>query len=340
MFFPILNYDDGYGWTYGARTTASSISLGKGTHVVGAAVVGRRRRRAAVEVDRTFHVGPAHARSPDRSASRSARTRTTRSTIAAPRSRRARERRLFDVAHARRRGRRGRDVTFAPSHDRFWSAGADVDARHAPRPVVSVRRRLRRRRLVTRLNAIGTTRGALVSRRRSIATGSTRAATSGCSARTSSPSARSTTRRRRPLPHYEQLLLGGSLAARARRRRVCRRHAAASGRVELRAPFIVAAQHRPHRLQRLHRRRLASRPTASASPTSTHVSRRRRRPVPDRRDHPTELRRRALARRPGHAISLRDRLQLLTLVEAHRLGMPHARTRNAPGCRMLNRCDG
>ena len=57
MFFPILNYDDGYGWTYGAQTAVVN-ALGKGTRRGGAAVVGRAPSSAAVEVDRTFKTGP------------------------------------------------------------------------------------------------------------------------------------------------------------------------------------------------------------------------------------------------------------------------------------------
>ena len=56
MFFPILNYDDGYGWTYGGQT-AIVDALGKGTRVSVPLSWGGTRR-AAIEADRTFKTGP------------------------------------------------------------------------------------------------------------------------------------------------------------------------------------------------------------------------------------------------------------------------------------------
>jgi outer membrane protein assembly factor BamA len=130
MFFPILDYDDGYGWTYGGRTTIVDI-LGKGTHVSVPLSWGGTRE-AAVEADHTFKSGPLtrlsgsfgvaqrenpHYEIDDR--------RTTLSGRA--------ERRLFDklTLGAEAGGSR---VTFEPSHDRFWSGGADVtlDTRNDP----------------------------------------------------------------------------------------------------------------------------------------------------------------------------------------------------------------
>jgi len=56
MYFPIVYYDDGYGWTYGARTSLVNIA-GKGTHIAVPLTWGADKH-AAVEVDRTFHGGP------------------------------------------------------------------------------------------------------------------------------------------------------------------------------------------------------------------------------------------------------------------------------------------
>jgi outer membrane protein assembly factor BamA len=56
MFFPIIYYDDGYGWTYGARTTVVDL-MGKGTHLMVPLSWGANKR-AAIEADRTFKSGP------------------------------------------------------------------------------------------------------------------------------------------------------------------------------------------------------------------------------------------------------------------------------------------
>jgi outer membrane protein assembly factor BamA len=56
MFFPILRYDDGYGWTYGLRT---SVVGEPGSPLrVSAPLSWGGTRRAAVEVERTFDAGP------------------------------------------------------------------------------------------------------------------------------------------------------------------------------------------------------------------------------------------------------------------------------------------
>jgi outer membrane protein assembly factor BamA len=130
MFFPIIGYDDGYGWTYGARTTFVNVA-GKGTHVSVPLSWGATRR-ADVEVDRTFHSGPL--------------TRATGSFGVVQRENpfyriddhrvelkgRA-ERRLFRVLTLGGEAAQSR-VSFEPSHDQFWSAGADVtlDTRNDP----------------------------------------------------------------------------------------------------------------------------------------------------------------------------------------------------------------
>lgn len=56
MYFPIVYYNDGYGWTYGARTSLVNIA-GKGTHV-GVPLSWGADKHAAVEADRTFNGGP------------------------------------------------------------------------------------------------------------------------------------------------------------------------------------------------------------------------------------------------------------------------------------------
>src|SRR6266540_583958 len=56
MFFPILHFDDGYGFTYGGRTAVAD-ALGKGTRVSFPLSWGGTRR-AAIEADRTFKRGP------------------------------------------------------------------------------------------------------------------------------------------------------------------------------------------------------------------------------------------------------------------------------------------
>lgn len=130
MFFPILAYDDGYGWTYGARTTIVDV-VGKGTHVSVPLSWGGTRR-ATLEADRTFHTGLL--------------TRLTGSFGITQRENphyeiddrrtelRVRgERRLFDTVTLGAEASRT-NVAFEPSHDRFWSVGADVtvDTRRDP----------------------------------------------------------------------------------------------------------------------------------------------------------------------------------------------------------------
>lgn len=56
MFFPILKYEDGYGWTYGART--SLVGAPRSRFRVSAPLSWGGTRRAAVELERTFASGP------------------------------------------------------------------------------------------------------------------------------------------------------------------------------------------------------------------------------------------------------------------------------------------
>ena len=153
MFFPILDYEDGYGWTYGARTTVVDIA-GKGDARLGAAVVGRHAPRD--HRSRSHVPGrPAHPPRRDRSASRSARTRTTRSTIAAPSSRRAASGGCSTRSRLGRR-RRGPNVDVRAAARRTSGLAAPTSR--------STRAAIRRSRLtrssprrLARLNAIGTT---------------------------------------------------------------------------------------------------------------------------------------------------------------------------------------
>jgi outer membrane protein assembly factor BamA len=130
MFFPILHYDDGYGWTYGGQTAVVD-ALGKGTRLSFPLSWGATKR-AAIEADRTFKTGPL--------------TRVTGSFGVAQRENphflvddrrtevKARaERRVFDMLTFG--GELGRTrVTFQPARDNFWTTGADVtlDTRRDP----------------------------------------------------------------------------------------------------------------------------------------------------------------------------------------------------------------
>src|SRR5262249_9011869 len=204
MFFPILDYDDGYGWTYGGRTTIVDI-LGKGTHVSVPLSWGGTRR-AAVEAEHTFHSGPftrltgsfgivqrenPHYEIDDR--------RTTLSGRA--------ERRLFDHLTLGAEAGASR-VTFEPSHDRFWSGGADVtlDTRNDPGfPSDAVLAGAS----WSRLNALGDTRAlwssAAIDRYRLEARGYKRLFGQWVIAVRAQYDTASA-----PLPPYEQFLLGGS----------------------------------------------------------------------------------------------------------------------------------
>jgi outer membrane protein assembly factor BamA len=204
MFFPIIDYNDGYGWTYGGRTTIVDV-FGKGTHVSVPLSWGGTRQ-AAVEADHTFHAGPLtrltgsygieqrenpHYDIDDR--------RTTLSGRA--------ERRLFDklTLGADAGGSR---VTFEPTHDRFWSGGADVtfDTRNDPGfPTDAVLASA----AWSRLNALGGTRvlwsSAAIDRYRVEARGYKRLFGQWIGAVRAQYDTASA-----PLPLYEQFLLGGS----------------------------------------------------------------------------------------------------------------------------------
>ena len=130
MFFPIIDYEDGYGWTYGGRTSIVNV-FGKGTHVMVPLSWGGSRN-AQVDVDHTFKTGPL--------------TRVTGSYGILQRenpafevddrrtSLRGRvERRLFDLVTVG--GEMARtDITYGEERDRVWTGAADatLDTRRDP----------------------------------------------------------------------------------------------------------------------------------------------------------------------------------------------------------------
>jgi outer membrane protein assembly factor BamA len=204
MFFPILRYDDGYGWTYGGQTAVVD-ALGKGTRLSVPLSWGATKR-AAIEADRTFKTGPLtrltgtfgvterenpHFGVDDRRTAVSARA----------------ERRLFDVVTLG--GEIGRTrLTFEPVHDSFWTTGADatVDTRRDPSfPSDAVLASAS----WTRLHAIDTTSfgaaGDSVDRYRFDARGFKRVFGQNVIAVRAEYDTASA-----PLPQYEQWLLGGS----------------------------------------------------------------------------------------------------------------------------------
>jgi outer membrane protein assembly factor BamA len=204
MFFPILKYDDGYGWTYGGQTAAVD-ALGKGTRLSFPLSWGGTKR-AAIEADRTFKTGPL--------------TRLTGSVGITQREnphyliddRRTQvnaraERRLFNVLTLG--GDLGRTRTdYVPLHESFWTVGADatVDTRRDPMyPSDAVLTTV----AWSRLNAIGVTSfgasGDRIDRYRVDARGFKRLIGQSVLAVRAGYDTASA-----PLPQYEQWLLGGS----------------------------------------------------------------------------------------------------------------------------------
>jgi outer membrane protein assembly factor BamA len=130
MFFPILDYDDGYGWTYGART---SMVAGRGSRArLSVPLSWGGTRRAAIEAERTFTSGPLtrisgsygieqrenpHFQLDDRRVALSARA-----------ERRLFGRLLLGAGAARQR------VTFGSARDGIWTTGVDatLDTRNDP----------------------------------------------------------------------------------------------------------------------------------------------------------------------------------------------------------------
>lgn len=204
MFFPILQYDDGYGWTYGARTSMVDVA-GKGTRLSVPLSWGGTRR-VAVEMDRTFKSGPLTRLSGSFGLAQREHPRFSIDDRRLEVDARA-ERRLFgrltlgaEIARSR--------ITFAPARDHVWTSGADVtlDTRNDPSyPVDAVLASA----AWNRLHAIGTASfsasGTAIDRYRLDARGYKRLfGQNVLAARVGYDTASA------PLPQYEQWLLGGS----------------------------------------------------------------------------------------------------------------------------------
>ena len=204
LFFPILKYDDGYGWTYGGQT-AMVDALGKGTFLRFPLSWGGTRQ-AAIEADRTFTTGPlsrltgtfgvAQRENPHFLVD----DRRTEATVRA-------ERRLRSVVTFGG-GLGHTDITFLPTSERFWTVGADasLDTRRDPMyPSDAVFTTVG----WSRLNPIGVTSfsasGGSVDRYRVDARGYKRLIGQSVLAVRAGYDTASA-----PLPQYEQWLLGGS----------------------------------------------------------------------------------------------------------------------------------
>lgn len=131
MFFPIFHYDDGYGWTYGARTSIVNIA-GRGTRLSVPLSWGGVRE-AAVEVDRTFKSGPFNRVWASYGISQRENPHyeiDDRRTGVAGRV----ERRLFGSSVTLGADAARTELTFEPAHDSIWTSGADItfDTRRDP----------------------------------------------------------------------------------------------------------------------------------------------------------------------------------------------------------------
>ncbi len=130
MFFPIIRYDDGYGWTYGGQTAVVN-ALGKGTRLSVPLSWGATKR-AAVEADRTFKTGPLTRLTGTFGISQRENPRFQIDDRRMDINARA-ERRVFDQVTLG--GELGRTrVNFQPVRDSFWTTGADatLDTRRDP----------------------------------------------------------------------------------------------------------------------------------------------------------------------------------------------------------------
>ena len=201
MFLPIVNYTDGYGFTYGGRfSTVDLLGIGERLSVP---LTWGGTRRAALEVERTFKRGPLTRVAVElrHLAAREPALRDRRPARRAERPGRTQFRRH---AARRRRGDRAARSTSATLDDRLWTIGADaaLDTRGDPAfprnavllgagwtACTSPRGRHRAHQPLHR-------RRARLPRRRS--------------ARSCSPGAPSTSTADATLPLYERLLLGGA----------------------------------------------------------------------------------------------------------------------------------
>ena len=266
MFFPIFDYDDGYGFTYGGQTAVVD-AFGKGTRVSVPLSWGGTRR-AAIEADRTFKSGPL--------------TRLTGSFGIAQR-----ENPYYEIDDRRtelERARGAAAVQGGHARRRYHQDGADLRA-VARRLLVARRRRhaghawqhvvSRGRGLRQRPRGAGSIRSAArlsradsIDRYRFDARGFKRLFGQNVIALRAEYDTASA-----PLPHYEQWLLGGS-SLRGVPVRHARRRSAAARSAELRVPFSSPLERRPHRLQRLlgrrrtaaHGERIARRNRATRAP--------------------------------------------------------------------------
>jgi outer membrane protein assembly factor BamA len=130
MFFPILRYDDGYGWTYGVRT--SLVGAPRSRFRVSAPLSWGGTRRAAIELQRTFASGPLTRITGSYGISRQVNPHFDLSDRRVDATVRA-ERRLFDWIVLGGDLNAGR-VTFGGTPDARWTAGADAafDTRNDP----------------------------------------------------------------------------------------------------------------------------------------------------------------------------------------------------------------
>jgi len=130
MVGPILDYEDGYGWTYGARLSAVNIG-GRGTRL-SVPFSGGGTKKIAIEADRTFRSGPLTRLSGSFGTTQRENPHyeiDDRRTEVQGRA----EHRLFNALTLG--GTLGRTkLTFEPYHDQLWTAGADVtlDTRRDP----------------------------------------------------------------------------------------------------------------------------------------------------------------------------------------------------------------
>jgi outer membrane protein assembly factor BamA len=130
MWLPVLDYEDGYGFTYGARITFVD-TLGKRSRISTPLTWGGERK-AAVEVDRTFEQGPLSriegAASITRRVNPHFDLTDTRTEL------RARAERSVTSWLRVGGGVRGANVSFDSADDRFVAPGADiaVDTRTDP----------------------------------------------------------------------------------------------------------------------------------------------------------------------------------------------------------------
>lgn len=130
QFFPILGYDEGYGFTYGGRVTFANVA-GRGTRL-SVPISAGGTKRVALEADRTFRTGPLTRLSGSVGYTERENPHFDMDDERIEVKGRA-ERRFFDTLIVG--GDLGRTrVTFSPARDQFWTTGADVtvDTRRDP----------------------------------------------------------------------------------------------------------------------------------------------------------------------------------------------------------------